>query len=97
MVQVLHLQKLWWENDVQKRIAILMALPLLAACDAQTGATDGSGTGVGIANPASTYCAERGGRTEIRAEADGEVGYCHLPDGSVVEEWALFRQNHPQK
>jgi putative hemolysin len=34
-----------------------------------------------IANPAS----------ELRSEPNGTVGYCHLPDGRVVEEWALFR------
>lgn len=46
---------------------------------------------VGTANPASEYCVSLGGRPEIRNEAAGQVGYCHLPDGSVVEEWALFR------
>lgn len=45
----------------------------------------------GLANPASQYCVSLGGRLEIRKETDGEVGYCHLPDGRVVEEWALFR------
>jgi putative hemolysin len=28
---------------------------------------------------------------ELRSEPNGTVGYCHLPDGRVVEEWALFR------
>ncbi|GAB5375786.1 MAG: hypothetical protein AcusKO_22480 [Acuticoccus sp.] len=45
---------------------------------------------VGLANPASEYCVSLGGRIEIRMATDGEVGYCHLPDGRVVEEWALF-------
>jgi len=44
-----------------------------------------------IANPASEYCIEQGGRVELRQEANGTVGYCHLPDGRVVEEWTLFR------
>lgn len=47
--------------------------------------------GVGMANPASVYCAEQGGRVEIRKGEGGESGYCHLPDGRVVEEWALYR------
>lgn len=46
---------------------------------------------VGMANPASVHCVKAGGRIEIRKGADGETGYCHLPDGRVVEEWALFR------
>lgn len=46
---------------------------------------------VGMANPASTFCVEQNGKLEIRKEANGEVGYCHLPNGQIVEEWALFR------
>jgi putative hemolysin len=49
---------------------------------------------VGIANPASVACVRRGGRSEIRTERDGgQVGYCHLPDGRICEEWALFRDD----
>ncbi|EXR04525.1 peptidase inhibitor I78 family protein [Acinetobacter baumannii 1262761-97] len=44
-------------------------------------------------NPASQYCVEQGGKLEIRNEANGQVGYCHLPNGQVVEEWKLFRDN----
>ncbi|EXH14493.1 I78 family peptidase inhibitor [Acinetobacter sp. 1245593] len=43
--------------------------------------------------PASQYCVEQGGKLEIRNEANGQVGYCHLPNGQVVEEWKLFRDN----
>ena len=46
---------------------------------------------VALPNPASVYCASLGGRLEIRSGPAGEVGFCHLPDGRVVEEWALFR------
>ena len=47
---------------------------------------------VQAANPASQYCVEQGGRLEIKKdEQGGEYGVCHLPDGQVVEEWALFR------
>jgi putative hemolysin len=50
---------------------------------------------VGLANPASASCAEKGGTIAIRDEADGQVGYCSLPDGRVIEEWALFRAESP--
>jgi len=49
---------------------------------------------VGMPNPASVYCTEQGGTLEIRKEPSGETGYCHLPDGRVVEEWELFRSQH---
>ena len=50
---------------------------------------------VGMANPASVHCRDQGGRVEIRDEPGGQVGYCHLPDGRVIEEWALFRSSRP--
>ena len=46
---------------------------------------------VGMANPASVHCVKAGGRVEIRKETGGEAGYCHLPDGRVIEEWKFFR------
>jgi len=49
---------------------------------------------VGMANPASVYCAEQGGTLEIRNAPGGQTGYCDLPDGRVIEEWELFRQHH---
>ncbi|SNX67448.1 hypothetical protein SAMN05878503_10182 [Cereibacter ovatus] len=49
----------------------------------------------GMANPASVYCAQRGGRLEIRTEGAGQSGYCHLPGGHTVEEWELYRDAEP--
>ena len=53
-------------------------------------------TSVGMANPASQYCIDQGGQLDMKNEAQGQVGYCQLPDGKVVEEWALFRENQPK-
>ncbi|MBN1304421.1 MAG: DUF333 domain-containing protein [Anaerolineales bacterium] len=45
-----------------------------------------------LANPASVYCQEQGGRPEIINAADGsQTGVCYFPDGSSCEEWAYFR------
>lgn len=49
-----------------------------------------------IANPASEYCIGKGGRLEIVKEEAGEKGMCHLPDGSVVDEWELYRRENPE-
>ncbi len=47
---------------------------------------------VGLANPASVYCEEQGGKLEFRTdEAGGTVGICIFEDGSECEEWAYFR------
>jgi putative hemolysin len=45
----------------------------------------------GLANPASEYCVQQGGQVEIVDAADGQVGYCQLPDGTRIEEWEFFR------
>lgn len=50
---------------------------------------------VGMANPASVYCAQLGGKTRIEKTAAGERGICVLPNGAEIDEWELFRRDHP--
>ncbi|WP_338331415.1 DUF333 domain-containing protein [Acetobacter sp. LMG 32666] len=80
-------------------VALAMgALGALAACDQHP--QERSGRGVGLLrmpNPASVYCVKKGGELKMETTDKGQVGYCHLPDGSVVEEWTLFRQEHPRQ
>lgn len=46
----------------------------------------------GLANPASTFCVNNGGRVEIRTADDGsQAGACVFTDGSSCDEWAYFR------
>jgi uncharacterized protein len=45
-----------------------------------------------LANPASVFCVQSGGKSEIRTGARGQYGVCRLPDGRVVEEWAYYRK-----
>lgn len=66
---------------------LVIGIFALAGCAAPSP----SETSVGLANPASVYCAEQKGKLEIRRGPDGETGYCHLPDGRVVEEWEFYR------
>jgi len=43
-------------------------------------------------NPASVYCAEHGGKVDLRQDASGGVaGICVFADGSECDEWAYFR------
>lgn len=70
----------------------MFVLALLGGCSS----TEASPT-VAIANPASEHCVKKGGKLEIIKDAAGEKGMCHLPDGTVVEEWELFRRDNPQK
>ena len=45
-----------------------------------------------LANPASVFCVQSGGKSESRNGARGQYGVCVRPDGRVVEEWAYFRK-----
>lgn len=74
-----------------KRLWFLM--PLIAAACANH-APRQPAPAIGMANPASVYCVQRGGKLEIRKESAGERGYCHLPDGRIIDEWDLYRADH---
>lgn len=47
---------------------------------------------VGIANPASVYCKDNGGKSEIKNNEEGQYGMCVFPDGSQCDEWKFFRK-----
>jgi len=49
---------------------------------------------IGMANPASVFCAEQGGELVIVEGEAGQYGECHFSDGTVVEEWEYYRRNH---
>lgn len=45
-----------------------------------------------IANPASVYCEEKGGKLEIRTDGEGsQYGICILTNGTECDEWAYYR------
>lgn len=71
---------------------LILTAILAAACQPEPEATPPS---VGLANPASTYCVQSGGRSEIRSNSEGQRGVCVLPDGSEVDEWEYYRANNP--
>lgn len=78
----------------------LLGLPLiLAACaSGEAPKAPAPPPMVGMANPASVYCesAKIGGVVSLRRSPEGEYGVCVLPDGTEIEEWALFRRDNPQ-
>jgi putative hemolysin len=50
------------------------------------------GENAGIANPASVYCEEQGGKLEIKTDNTGaQYGLCIFDDGSSCEEWGYYR------
>lgn len=73
---------------MDKKRLMASAAVLLAGCAQPAGQ-------VGMANPASVYCGKLGGSLRIENTPGGQVGICVLPDGTEIEEWALYRRDHP--
>lgn len=78
---------------MMKKILFLgMIISSLAACSTVHN-KDTHTPKLGAANPASEYCINQGGKLEIRNEVNGQVGYCHLPNGQIIEECKFFRDS----
>ena len=60
-----------------------------------TVSSSGGGSGsvsTSIANPASTYCVQKGYKNVIRTSSDGgQYGVCVFPNGKECEEWKFYR------
>jgi putative hemolysin len=72
-----------------QKLGIAAVLAILGGCAQVSGHQQTER--VGMANPASVYCQQVGGKLTIENTPAGQVGMCALPDGSKVEEWELFR------
>ncbi len=86
--------------------AAALVMAVTAACASQTEkaastpspveTTAGQETPIGMPNPASVYCIDRGGELETLTDVDGnETGTCIFPDGTEKEEWEYWYENHP--
>lgn len=69
--------------------ALMSSTLWLTACESMPPHADE----VKLANPASSYCITQGGTLSIKSETGGQVGYCTLPNGDVIEEWKLYRKS----
>lgn len=76
-------------------IALCAVSFLTLGCSASTGGAEKKPAAIGIPNPASQYCVSKGGKVEIKKDAAGhQTGVCHLPDGTRIDEWELFRRDN---
>ncbi|MEC7762309.1 MAG: DUF333 domain-containing protein [Pseudomonadota bacterium] len=72
------------------KLVFLTPLPVaLTACMA----SEPAAPLVDMANPASVHCGSLGGETVIQDGPDGQTGYCRMPNGQLVDEWALYRSS----
>ncbi len=77
------------------KAAAVAAAAAVVTAGCQTTASEEEMPQVGMPNPASVWCIEKGGRLEIVKDKDGnESGVCVLPSGERVDEWTLFRRDH---
>lgn len=52
---------------------------------------------LGIVSPAITYCQDLGYERIVEKTAEGEIGFCKLPDGTTVEEWDFLKGKSGQE
>jgi hypothetical protein len=78
------------------KIALAAAVVVLAGCAAsQTPVKQKPTTSmVGLANPASVFCIQQGGQSQIVNTPKGQEGYCQWSNGQRIEEWKYFREHH---
>jgi putative hemolysin len=76
-------------------IGLLLTATLLGACAAPTPEPD-TQPSVGVPNPASVNCEDKGGQVLIEKRGDGgEYGICIFEDNMQCEEWAFMRGECP--
>ena len=69
---------------------------LLAACSSTSQPDAPKPPQIGMPNPASVYCQQKGGTLVPVQSPQGVRSDCRLPDGEVIDEWTLWRRDHPR-
>ena len=73
-----------------------VAAVALSAC-AHTKPAPENAPQIGTANPASAFCEQQGGKSEIKRDKDGnEYGVCVFSNDKEVDEWEYYRANNKQ-
>ncbi|EBB8131557.1 DUF333 domain-containing protein [Salmonella enterica] len=74
-----------------------IALPgvlLLSACSSSQPNAP-SPARIGMPNPAAVYCEQQGGTLMPVQTPQGVRSDCKLPNGEILDEWTLWRRDHP--
>ncbi|EDX5483583.1 DUF333 domain-containing protein [Salmonella enterica subsp. diarizonae] len=50
---------------------------------------------IGMPNPAAVYCEQQGGTLMPMQTPQGVRSDCKLPNGEIIDEWTLWRRDHP--
>jgi len=71
-------------------VLFAMVLFVFSSCS-KTEENTNNNNDVQIANPASTFCVENGGKLDIQDTETGQVGICTFSNGKQCEEWSYYR------
>ncbi|WOE32256.1 MULTISPECIES: DUF333 domain-containing protein [unclassified Acinetobacter] len=75
----------------------LIVFTLLSSCTSSPANNTLTKPIIGMANPASIYCEQIGGSSITKQDISGnEVGYCKRSDGTIIDEWQLYRSAHQE-
>lgn len=77
-----------------KKLTIIMGMLLLSGCTTAEREAPKPPNTIGMANPASVYCQQKGGKSIAVKMPQGERADCLLPGGERIDEWALYRRDH---
>lgn len=83
----------YFKGKTMKRLLIAMLAFVLVGC-VQHPAPPVSQKTIGMANPASVYCHEKGGKSQSVQTSAGARADCLLPGGEKIDEWELYRRYH---
>lgn len=72
-------------------LSIFSVMTLVACGASDTSVKPEKPIKVGMANPASKHCVDKGGELKIIKDPMGHYGMCTFPNGSQCEEWKFFR------
>ena len=74
---------------------VLPCLLVLAGCSTPSQPEAPKPPQIGMANPASVYCQQKGGTLIPVQTTQGVSNNCKLPGGETIDEWAWWRRDHP--
>ncbi|NIY46825.1 DUF333 domain-containing protein [Cedecea colo] len=77
-----------------KKITLLLGALILSGCSSPEPTAPEPPQVIGMPNPASAYCIDKGGELRTVKTDLGERGDCILPSGERLDEWKLYRRDH---
>lgn len=83
-------------TKIKITLILMLAALMVGACSKHTTPTVTPADKVGLPNPASVNCEQKGGKLVIHDRGElGQYGVCVFEDNFQCEEWAMYRGECP--